>query len=449
LSISFSQKGVIQPIIRHLDGASSQLTKTLERLSSGARINRASDDAAGLSVVSSLEVKRRIFNRGVQNLSDGLSALTIADQAVSQLGEIVTRQRELAEQAANGTFSEVQRKALNQEGQALRAEYQRIISTTSFNGINLLNGSSTSFTLQAGIGENSTLDAGILRSSQVDASFIQEMGFALPEFYEVYNDSEVVFAMLPDELTVVAFIFSLPDVVGAEVVLSANTYRYNGEELELVSSTTLGTNALTDIEGQAGDLDFTFEMDTPSIFRVSITVNNNPITDYVVEVGNEGQFLDISQQSFTRSDSYLTNSIDFDLTGNGTLDSITSSGPGNDGFSVTFNGQNELIENINQASFSLLTRSLALSALDSLAGQSEKIADVRSRIGALQSRISTASNVLQVASEQFSAAESRIKDVDIASETANATRYSIIQDSAAAVLAQANTTPTIILQLLE
>jgi len=447
VSRSFSQKGIVLPVIRHLDDASSQLSKTLERLSSGARINRASDDAAGLSVVSALEVKRRIFTRGVQNLSDGISALNIADQAASQLSEIITRQRELAEQAANGTLSGEQRKALNQEGQALRDEYQRIIATTSFNGINLLNGSSASFILQAGIGENSTLDVGILKTSTVNESFVQEVESVLGGISDIYMQSEVSFAMAGDGLTLMTFVFS-EQGPGSQVVLTTNTYRHNGEELELLSSTPLGTGAVTNFDGEAGDMSFTFSIVSEDMFRISMIVDSNPWVDYVFELDG-GVIKGVNQQAYTASGSALPNQLDFDFTGNGTLDSVSSSGPGNDGFSVTFNGQNEIGENINQASFSLLTSSQALSALDTLAEQSEKVADIRSRIGAVQSRIMTASNVLQVSSEQFAAAESRIRDVDIASETANATRFSIIQSSAAAVLAQASTSSNIILQLLD
>ncbi len=121
------------------------------------RINRASDDAAGLAIASSLNSDSRIFTQGVRNLNDGLSVLNIADGAVGELTNIVTRLKELTEQAANGTFNTSQRKALDSEAQALSDEYLRIAQTTAFNGQKLFDGSMQGLTLQAGYGADGTL----------------------------------------------------------------------------------------------------------------------------------------------------------------------------------------------------------------------------------------------------------------------------------------------------
>ncbi len=91
---------------RQLGLSSGNLSRIFERLSSGSRINRASDDAAGLAVSSGLNARQRVYSQGIRNLSDGISALSIADQAISGLSSIVTRQRELAAQSANGVFQE-------------------------------------------------------------------------------------------------------------------------------------------------------------------------------------------------------------------------------------------------------------------------------------------------------------------------------------------------------
>jgi flagellin len=121
-----------------------------ERLSSGLRINRASDDAAGLAVAADLRADTRVFNQGVRNLNDGISAVSIADAALDQMASTFGRIGELSEQAATGTLSSVQRASLNQEAQRLTEEYQRIVSTTSFNGQNLLDGSVDTIAVQAG-----------------------------------------------------------------------------------------------------------------------------------------------------------------------------------------------------------------------------------------------------------------------------------------------------------
>lgn len=123
---------------RQLAKTTEQLSSTFERLSSGLRINRASDDAAGLAVGLSLNQQTRIYTQSIRNINDGMSALSIAGGAINELSSVITRIRELAEQSANGTFSATQRQALNTEAQALRNEHNRIIDTTTYNGIKLL-----------------------------------------------------------------------------------------------------------------------------------------------------------------------------------------------------------------------------------------------------------------------------------------------------------------------
>jgi flagellin-like hook-associated protein FlgL len=110
---------------RRLGENSKALEQCYTRLSSGMRINRASDDAAGLAVSESLNVDAKVFTQGIRNLNDGISLTNIAEGALHELSTITIRQRELATQAANGTLSLVQRQALNQEANALVSEFNR------------------------------------------------------------------------------------------------------------------------------------------------------------------------------------------------------------------------------------------------------------------------------------------------------------------------------------
>jgi len=119
---------------RQLARVSSDVSSVFERLSSGQRINKASDDAAGLAIASSLSTSRRVFPQGVRNLSDGISLLNVADGAVDQLSYIVVRLKELSEQAANGSYGVKQRISLDREAQELSREYFRIARSTTFNG---------------------------------------------------------------------------------------------------------------------------------------------------------------------------------------------------------------------------------------------------------------------------------------------------------------------------
>ena len=138
---------------RRLSDATESLGTTYERLSSGQRINRASDDAAGLAVASLLNAHARIFTQGVRNLNDATSFLNIAEGAGQELSSILIRIKELAEQGANGSYSNTQRASLDKEGQALRDEFNRIVSSTKFNGVSLLDGSSANVQIQAGLND--------------------------------------------------------------------------------------------------------------------------------------------------------------------------------------------------------------------------------------------------------------------------------------------------------
>ena len=135
---------------RALNASSAELSSNLERLSSGKRINHASDDAAGLAVSSTLNATARIHTQAARNVNDGISFLNVADGATSALKDILFRMRELSTQSSNGTFSNAQRQSIDKESQALQAEYGRILDTTSFNGIRVFG--SGDVTVQAGVG---------------------------------------------------------------------------------------------------------------------------------------------------------------------------------------------------------------------------------------------------------------------------------------------------------
>ena len=147
---------------RRLGEATSSLSKIFERLSSGQRINSASDDAAGLSIADDLNAKSRIFTQAIRNGNDGISLLNIADSAVNNLEGIVTRLQELTEQSANGSYSNTQRNAIDAEAQALAKEYARIGTTTSFNGIRIFDGSlGAGLNLQLGIGQEAVVNTSV------------------------------------------------------------------------------------------------------------------------------------------------------------------------------------------------------------------------------------------------------------------------------------------------
>ncbi|MEY4700943.1 MAG: hypothetical protein RL326_1130 [Pseudomonadota bacterium] len=125
---------------RLLGQSSESLNRTYERLTSGQRINRASDDAAGLAIADSLKVNARLATVAVRNAQDGISSIAVADGALASIGGVLSRLAELSQQAANGSYSSVQRSALEAEFATLGSEIERIAVTTTFNGVSLLSG---------------------------------------------------------------------------------------------------------------------------------------------------------------------------------------------------------------------------------------------------------------------------------------------------------------------
>lgn len=143
------------------DGASAR-----ERLSSGLRINKASDDAAGLAVANSVDVDRRVYTQGNRNVNDGISYLNVAEGAVTEMGNIVTRLKELASQGSSSTLSASQRDAINGEVNSLSQEYNRILRYASFNDIDLLSADNSSLTIGAGYsGSSIGLDLSVGRAT--------------------------------------------------------------------------------------------------------------------------------------------------------------------------------------------------------------------------------------------------------------------------------------------
>jgi flagellin len=149
-SVTVGLNGAAVRIGRALGEAGDSLNGSLARLSSGKRINKGSDDAAALAVAESLRLTTRIASVALRNANDGISIVSIADNALSQISNILQRQSELATQAANGSFTLSQRSVISAEFEKLGSEVERIATTTAFNGVALLSGTS-SIVLQVGM----------------------------------------------------------------------------------------------------------------------------------------------------------------------------------------------------------------------------------------------------------------------------------------------------------
>ena len=139
---------------RHLSSTQKRLTKSLEQLSSGYRVNKASDDAAGLAISESMRAQIKGLSQAERNANDSISLLQTAEGALSEVSNILIRMREISVQAVNGSLTSTDRGYLNTEFDNLRSEITRIANVTEFNGATLLNSSSNNFSFQVGIKNN-------------------------------------------------------------------------------------------------------------------------------------------------------------------------------------------------------------------------------------------------------------------------------------------------------
>ncbi|MBK7878552.1 MAG: flagellin FliC [Planctomycetes bacterium] len=173
---------------RNLTTVSTRLGGNYSRLSSGLRIATAADDAAGLAISERMRSQIRSYGAAARNAQDGISLVQTAEGALNETSNILSRMRELAVQAANGTLSDTDRDTINQEVTALVSELDRIASSTDFNGIALLDGTSTTASIQVGLDSGETIDislqdttAGTLGVDTVDVGTAQDASDALAD----------------------------------------------------------------------------------------------------------------------------------------------------------------------------------------------------------------------------------------------------------------------------
>ena len=157
VAVTLGTNNLALAAVRRLDENTRGLQKTNERLASGLRINTSADDAAGLAISSTLTSSARVYSQGLRNINDAISALAISEGGLTQLSDVATRLRELATQAANGTYSLGQRRSADAEADALTDEFNRLIQSTSFNGLSLYSRSLGTLRIQGGFGINGSL----------------------------------------------------------------------------------------------------------------------------------------------------------------------------------------------------------------------------------------------------------------------------------------------------
>ncbi len=381
---------------RNLGTSQANLNKSMQRLSSGLRINSAKDDAAGLAISDRMTAQIRGLNQAARNANDGISLAQTAEGALQESTNILQRIRELAVQSANDTNSTSDRSSLNDEVTQLVAELDRIAQTTEFNGKAVIDGTMSDATFQVGAnaGTSQTI------SFSIESARSADLG-------EVSSDFQAYSA---------ATVATGTDNSGGSLSITTLTAgsQYDGYSFVITDAGTVASDV------------------TINTASSTVTISVNDLTAGTTS-------LDIANLLTTDED---TSGI-FDASGNGTA--ITSAA------SVTLAGGTDVTEAAGTTTvdqLSVATRSQAVVTIASVDAALEEVDEIRGGLGAIQNRFeSTIANLNNVA-ENLSAARSRILDADIAMETSAMTKNNILQQAGVSILAQANQAPQLALSLL-
>ncbi|MEQ1439341.1 flagellin [Fontimonas sp. SYSU GA230001] len=369
---------------RNLSMSNSSLATSIQRLSSGLRINSAKDDAAGLAISSRFTTQIRGLEQAARNANDGISLAQTAEGALNEVSNNLQRIRELAVQSRNATNSATDRAALDAEAQQLKDEIDRVAAQTSFNGVNLLDGSFTNQVFQVGANAGQTI--------------------------------------------------TISGIVNAT---SANLGTYTSASVTGVAATTFTAITAGDLTIDGGNGNGAISVgaiaaDTSATERAASIVNAvNSVADQtgVYAVNDTATTVTLFSTSGTGITIGLAGSATTATTG---LTAGTTAATSSTGFATLD------LTNVAGADTAMRQMDAALAAVNT----------ARANLGAIQNRFTSVVASLQTTSENLSASRSRIMDADFAKETAELTRTQILQQAGTAMLAQANAVPQNVLSLL-
>lgn len=458
---------------RNLNASQSVMQTSIQRLSSGLRINSAKDDAAGMAISEGMTSQIRGMQQAVRNANDGISLSQTAEGAMQETTQILQRMRELALQAANSTNNTDNRQSIQKEISQLQQELDRNAQNTQFNGQRILDGSFSSASFQVGANANQTISftIGSIMSSAI-GGVASQTGTTVSA--NAATDITISIAGGPATSINSSAGFAGPDASqdGTSAYAKAAAINAAGISGLNVTASTAGTQTVGAIGGTAGDT-YDLTLNGVAVFTntdVAAGLSNTQLRDAINSVSSQTGVI----ASLNGGDMTLTAADGRNIT---VTESGTGFTAGTDGLTVT-----------GGPFAAALRGNISISATDSLAiggtvadiGLSAAIAkdtngvnvvDVttaegaqaailridsalisvnsnRATMGALQNRFDLTIANLQNVTENLSAARSRIQDADFAAETANLTKGQILQQAGTAMLSQANSMPQSVLKLL-
>lgn len=479
---------------RSLTTSQGSLQTSMQRLSSGLRINSAKDDSAGLAISQRMTSQLNGQNQAARNANDGISLAQTAEGDLQQIGSNLQRIRDLAVQAANGSNSASDRASLNNEASQLISEINRVASSSNFNGVNLLDGSFANQTFQVGangssndqisitaiasakssslgVGSTSSYKSTVAGAGAVTTTALASGDLSINGYQVGASASDgVSFSNATGSgIAKAAAINAISGQTGVTATVGSTTVAgtastsataiasgditINGVNLGALSASTSGAQrgaqvaaAVNAISSQTG-VSATFDTTTGAVALAAADGRNITVTastNAAAAAANTGITV-----SATGATDIATSTLSLSSTSSAGITLANGTGTGLTAANLTGGFTSAAVTvGAGVSSLNLSTAAGAQSALATIDSAIASVNSSRASLGAIQNRFTSAVNSLQTSQENLASARSRIQDSDFASETANMTRSQVLQQAGTAILAQANSLPNGVLALL-
>ncbi|QHF46136.1 branched-chain alpha-keto acid dehydrogenase subunit E2 [Pseudomonas sp. S35] len=489
----------------NLNKAGGALATSMQRLSSGLRINSAKDDAAGLQIANRLTSQINGLGQAVKNVNDGISIAQTAEGAMQASTDILQKMRTLALSSATGSLSADDRKSNNDEYQALTSELTRISATTTFGGQKLLDGSYGTKAIQVGANANETINLSLenVAANKIGSQQIKSSAVKIDATGLVKGDISVTGNGQTKDISYLAsasakdIAAQLNGAIGGLSATASTEVKFTVDEVVTKGTPAIldGTGAVTTPAvagkpanfqlsvGNGAAVNFVGVTDTASLAdqlksnsaKLGITVNFDEVNNTLEVKSDSGENLKFTSgtdsaaisvnskdgqgkyqaaagvetpQALTTGDYVVTGQISLDSAKGYSLGQSTATGAA-DGVSQLFGNPTASSVKTNISDTDVTNSANAQNALAVIDKAIGTIDSVRSGLGATQNRLTTTADNLQNIQKNSTAARSTVQDVDFASETAELTKQQTLQSASTAILSQANQLPSAVLKLLQ
>jgi len=390
---------------RNLSMSANSLATSMQRLSSGLRVNSAKDDAAGLAIAERFQTQTRGLTVGARNANDGISLAQTAEGALGKVGDMLQRMRELAVQASNATNSKADRVALQAEVKQLTDEVDRIAKQTTFNGQKILEGTFAGAVFQVGANAGDNITVGALTNST--AKGLSDIAYSFDQAASAVVASSVsTLTAITNPTTLQISITGGSNITLGELAAASSGEERLGQVVEAINRKSSDTG-------------------------VTAFLTKNDAGTYRIDL--------MSSKLDSAGDATVVTLVGF---------TAATTGLAGGALASVINSTNTTTDALGIDTLTVNTQRNAWVAMKRLDSAIDQVNSARANLGALQSRFEAAVGNIDISVENLEASRGRIIDADFAKETANLSRTQILQQAGTAMVAQANQMPQGVLALL-